>query len=239
MTVDLYEGFYQIDETVAPTNYAKIGTQYFTIKNGVVTLTDANKNPLGDTEAIMITNNGEDSSFIIKDGKGQEITLKKVGVNNTDQSGAQSNLGGAKFTIYEASGTNKDSKGDVLEIDETSLENLVSDNISGVFWSGTLPAGDYLIEETEAPPGYNTIGVLIKMTVDGNGVSLGYVGTAGASPYNNPTKEGDIWTVTLINTAGVELPSTGGPGTTALYLIGLLLISIAGAGMLLKQRNTL
>ena len=240
-TVDLYEGFYQIDETVAPTNYAKIGTQYFTVKNGVVTLTDVNKNPLGNTGAITITNDTEngESSFIIRDGRGQEITLKKVGVNNTDQSGTQTNLGGAKFTIYEATGTNKDRKGAVVEVDGTELENLTSANTTGIFWSGTLPAGDYLIEEIEAPAGYNRMSALIKMSIDGNGVSLGHVGTVGTPPYNAPSESEGVWTITLINTAGVELPASGGPGTTWIYLLGTMLLLGCGITLVVRRRMTM
>ena len=164
----------------------------------------------------------------------QSVILKKVGVNNTDQSGTQTNLGGAKFTIYKATGDNKDTKGSVATVDvngtSTELKNLTSDINTGIFWSGTLPAGDYLIEEVEEPAGYNRMSVLIKMTVGRDGVSLGYVGTVGTPPYNEPTKEGDVWTITLINIAGISLPATGGFGTLP-YTLGGLMLVIASALM--------
>ena len=45
------------------------------------------------------------------------------------------------------------------------------------------------------------------------------------------------YVITLMNTAGVELPSTGGPGTYLFYLLGGLLVLIAGSGLLLHRRR--
>ena len=42
---------------------------------------------------------------------------------------------------------------------------------------------------------------------------------------------------TIGNTPGAALPSTGGPGTNLLYLLGGLLITFAGAGFILLQRK--
>ena len=39
----------------------------------------------------------------------------------------------------------------------------------------------------------------------------------------------------ILNNAGYELPSTGGPGTTTIYLLGSILI--LGAGVLLWRRR--
>ncbi|MBQ6346042.1 MAG: hypothetical protein IJI71_00640, partial [Clostridia bacterium] len=62
-----------------------------------------------------------------------------------------------------------------------------------------MPAGVYLIEEVEAPAGYNKMSCLIKMIVDGDEVTLADVGTTGSSDslYNTPEKSGDVWTITL------------------------------------------
>jgi len=44
----------------------------------------------------------------------------------------------------------------------------------------------------------------------------------------------------IANRAGTELPSTGGPGTTAIYLLGILLVMTGGLGLLtFKKRETL
>jgi len=39
------------------------------------------------------------------------------------------------------------------------------------------------------------------------------------------------------NNAGVELPATGGPGTNLIYLFGIMLIGLAGGGLVMKRRR--
>jgi len=114
-----------------------------------------------------------------------------------------------------------------------------SANDTGIFWSGTLPAGVYLIEEVEAPAGYNKMSCLIKMIVDGDEVTLSYVGTTGSSDslYNTPEKSGDVWTITLINIAGVSLPNTGGPGTGLFTILGGILVMFAGLMLWRRRRH--
>ena len=43
--------------------------------------------------------------------------------------------------------------------------------------------------------------------------------------------------LTISNPPGRELPPAGGPGTDIFYLIGILLIALAGAGMVMKKRT--
>ena len=49
--------------------------------------------------------------------------------------------------------------------------------------------------------------------------------------------EDGSYTITVTNTPGVELPATGGPGTTLYYLLGSLLIMLASAGFILHSRK--
>ena len=171
------------------------------------------------------------------------VILKNVGVTNTDQSQVQTILGGAKFSVYNATGDQLDQKGDEVVVDNGDesqrLTNLVSNDTTGVFWSGQLPPGTYLIEEDEAPNGYNNIGVLVKMTISNDSVTLSHIGTTGSPQqiYNEPVKDRETWVVTLINTAGISLPSTGGPGTTLIYLLGALMLLISGSWMVLYRRR--
>ena len=41
----------------------------------------------------------------------------------------------------------------------------------------------------------------------------------------------------IVNNAGCELPSTGGPGTNLIYLLGIMLTGIAGAGLLMRRKK--
>lgn len=45
------------------------------------------------------------------------------------------------------------------------------------------------------------------------------------------------YTVSVRNVAGVMLPSTGGPGTRLIYLLGIMLIGIAGAGLVMRRKR--
>ena len=42
----------------------------------------------------------------------------------------------------------------------------------------------------------------------------------------------------ISNNPGVELPSTGGPGTSLIYLLGIMLTGIAGAGLVMRRKRT-
>jgi len=44
-----------------------------------------------------------------------------------------------------------------------------------------------------------------------------------------------IYQLTVVNNAGVELPSTGGPGTSLISLLGFLLAGFAGAGLVMRR----
>ena len=45
------------------------------------------------------------------------------------------------------------------------------------------------------------------------------------------------YTLTVPNASGVSLPSTGGPGTNMIYLLGIILTGFAGAGLVLRRRR--
>ena len=63
--------------------------------------------------------------------------------------------------------------------------------------------------------------------------------TAGRAddPATTDTDETVNTLFSIGNTPGAALPNTGGPGTTLIYLLGILLTGFAGAGMVLKMRR--
>ena len=109
-----------------------------------------------------------------------------------------------------------------------------------------LPSGDYKLSEIKAPEGYVILNKDVYFTVNaepGAGDSIITV-TSGQTAYNDDSigastkktdKNGDTFVVP--NTPGVALPSTGGPGTNLLYLLGITLIGLAGAGFVMKRRR--
>ena len=54
--------------------------------------------------------------------------------------------------------------------------------------------------------------------------------------HKNDTTNASV-TYKIINNAGYELPSTGGLGTNGLYLLGIILTALAGAGLVIKKRR--
>ena len=52
-----------------------------------------------------------------------------------------------------------------------------------------------------------------------------------------PDQPEATWQIRVWNSQGYALPSTGGPGTNLIYLIGLMLTGIAGAGLVMRKRR--
>jgi LPXTG-motif cell wall-anchored protein len=45
------------------------------------------------------------------------------------------------------------------------------------------------------------------------------------------------YTVTILNNPGASLPSTGGPGTTFIYILGTMLTGLAGTILALRRKR--
>ena len=104
-----------------------------------------------------------------------------------------------------------------------------------------LKNGEYTLTETKAPAGYNKLASAIGVKVDGknNGtdttdatVAITYNNDNGSS-YNQTASNGVI---PVENKSGVILPGTGGMGTIAFTVIGVLVIAL-GVAWTLKRKN--
>jgi LPXTG-motif cell wall-anchored protein len=117
-----------------------------------------------------------------------------------------------------------------------------TDQEPGLFWAKQgetevqqLPLGTYTIVETQAPAGYNpTTGVTV--TIDSEGVRW-QQNDAGGSVPKIAEKDANTgaFVVVIENNPGVELPSTGGPGTAFYTASGLTLL--LGAALTLYYRR--
>ena len=125
----------------------------------------------------------------------------------------------------------------------------------GRFPISGLEAGTYTLVETAAPAGYkkaaDTVIVITATYDDGTKNLTGYTVTIGgvqAASYtidggtaviekdpDDTEHAGDNNTQEIVDIEGVELPSTGGIGTTLFYIIGAILV--LGAGVLLVTRR--
>lgn len=88
-----------------------------------------------------------------------------------------------------------------------------------------LEAGVYYLKETEAPKGYNKIYKSIKIEILSNG-TIKVDGTAIADGI-----------VKVQNNTGSLLPSTGGMGTTLIYVVGSILVLASGMVLFNKRKE--
>ena len=95
-----------------------------------------------------------------------------------------------------------------------------------------LDSGTYSLHETEAPAGYNLLKEDVTVTITATYGNDGQITSSSATSANS----GQYQQVQKIeNKSGAILPSTGGMGTTLLYIIGAILV--VGAGVLLVARR--
>ena len=173
---------------------------------------------------------------------------------NTTESKTETYTYGLKVFKYTKNGENKDGLKDAqfeLYTDEncTNEVNLnkdtdevtymvtntkTGDNImtspqSGKFEIKGLKAGIYYLKEIKAPKGYNKLANPIKITISQD-ASKNQVITVGDSTDS-------VTEVGVENKSGTILPSTGGAGTTMIYLVGALLV--LGSGVVLASKRRL
>ena len=102
-----------------------------------------------------------------------------------------------------------------------------------------LEAGTYYLSEVEPPKGYNKLATPVVVPVgDNSGTAIydnDYMTLGNAT---NPSKEitYTVYSATVENSRGVELPSTGGEGTLMLITIGSV-IAMGFAVLLITQKK--
>ena len=172
---------------------------------------------------------GEEESGKIKPPVTHHYTFDFNVVKEDDK---KQKLGGATFTLTPKEGTN----GTVQEV--TSEEGTGNLHFTG------LDVGTYTLQETDAPDGYQIDStehtVVISATYnETTGEMTSYSITVDNQPLEK-WKSGDatveLNTLTFTNTKLVNLPSTGGIGTT-IFTIGGCAIMIAAAFFFFVSRR--
>ena len=128
----------------------------------------------------------------------------------------------------------------VAKAGETGTTTITTPANGKVVFQG-LENGEYTLTETKAPAGYNKLASAIGVKVNGqnNGtdttdatVTITYNNDNGSS-YNQTASNGVI---PVQNKSGAILPGTGGMGTIAFTVIGVLVIAL-GVAWTLKRKN--
>lgn len=174
---------------------------------------------------------------------------KYTGDQYTD---AATRLAGAEFTLAHKDGSAisfvQVSAGSatanavyrVAKAGETGTTTITTPANGKVDFQG-LKNGEYTLTETKAPAGYNKLASAIGVKVNGqnNGtdttnatVTITYNNDNG-NDYNQTASNGVI---PVQNKSGAILPGTGGMGTIAFTVIGVLVIAL-GVAWTLKRKN--
>ena len=173
-------------------------------------------------------------------------------VTKVDSKNTKTKLKDAEFKLKNSDGkwaTITDGK--VTGWADTELQgSVLKSDESGKFKVEGLDDGGYTLKETKAPAGYNlpADGFSVTLTATtANGQT--WDGTAGTAltglavkvDQTNGTGSVDtgLGAITIKNTQGSSLPSTGGMGTVLLYVAGIAVFVLAGATlvMALRRRN--
>ena len=97
---------------------------------------------------------------------------------------------------------------------------------------GQLAPGTYYLFETQPPDGYEPLDAPIKIIVSETKATL-YQGTKQVQHVFIQNEAAEL---KVTNSAGVELPLTGGPGTRIFMVLGSLLTIIAGILLIARWR---
>lgn len=171
-----------------------------------------------------------------------EIILNKVDDKQIPLAGATFTLTGEKLKTVLVKHMEVNSEGKQTEKVETVVtsETVKVEATTGpdgkLTFTG-LAAGTYTITEIKAPDGYNLLTSPITVTIvwaqpaDSTSKDCTWTyewsGITGAENTN---------TITVVNTTGTKLPSTGGTGTTMLYTVGGVLVLAAFVLIITKRR---
>ena len=175
---------------------------------------------------------------------------KYTGDEYTDKA---ARLAGAKFTLAPKNGdlmsfvqvnagsATANAVYRVAKAGETGTTTITTPENGKVDFQG-LKNGEYTLTETEAPAGYNKLASAIGVKVNGQNdgtdtthatVTITYNNDNNGSNYDQTASNGVI---PVRNKSGVTLPGTGGMGTIAFTVIGVLVIAL-GVAWTLKRKN--
>ena len=208
------------------------------ITSGTAATIDETNYTVTYTKSSSVVSNGETATAAIENTKAPySLNVLKIDKNDSTKT-----LDGAVFQLNKLM---YNAETQIISYAENSAVDVTTAN-GGTAAFSNLTTGYYEIKETNAPDGYILKGdstFYIKVT--SSGIQL-VIRDDSKAPDEWETAAGnngavtyvaDSRTATVVNEPGAALPSTGGPGTNLLYLLGSILI--LGAGVLLWRRRRL
>lgn len=213
-----------------------------------VTFKDSFLNTLTANAKIYVTYSATvNENAVVKDPMTNKTHLT-YGDNNTETNTPETITKTFGITVFKYTGDNKALEGAEFKLStDSSCKDTTKDlkfkNLEGKYRYNTsgditlissdkgyihiegLKEGTYYLKETKAPKGYNLLKAPLEIKID----SAGKIYLNGSLTEN----AGDV---RVQNKSGTVLPSTGGAGTTMIYLVGAVLVLGSGVVLVTKRR---
>lgn len=199
-----------------------------TLNENAVIAGEGNKN-----ETKLKYGDSQETQPSVTNTKTFKMDVFKFYIDKNDLT-TEKGLADAKFTLSKnKNGTDPikliDKGSNTYRVAKTDETNTITEVITpdnGRFTIQGLGAGTYYLTETKQPAGYNKLANAIEIEIDNNGnIKVNKNGTLTSATQ-----------VDVENKTGTVLPSTGGAGTTMIYLVGAVLVLGSGVVLATKRR---
>lgn len=156
---------------------------------------------------------------------------------------AKGDTSAIKFVQVNAGSATEDAVYRVAKAGETAgTTTTITTPANGKVVFQGLKNGEYTLTETKAPAGYNKLASAIGVKVNGSNDGTDTTNATVNITYNNDNNDttydqtASNGVIPVQNKSGAILPGTGGMGTIAFTVIGVLVIAL-GVAWTLKRKN--
>lgn len=156
---------------------------------------------------------------------------------------AKGDTSAIKFVQVNAGSATEDAVYRVAKVGETAgTTTTITTPANGKVVFQGLKNGEYTLTETKAPAGYNKLASAIGVKVNGSNDGTDTTNATVNITYNNDNNDttydqtASNGVIPVQNKSGAILPGTGGMGTIAFTVIGVLVIAL-GVAWTLKRKN--
>lgn len=156
---------------------------------------------------------------------------------------AKGDTSAIKFVQVNAGSATEDAVYRVAKAGETAgTTTTITTPANGKVVFQGLKNGEYTLTETKAPAGYNKLASAIGVKVNGSNDGADTTNATVNITYNNDNNDttydqtASNGVIPVQNKSGAILPGTGGMGTIAFTVIGVLVIAL-GVAWTLKRKN--
>lgn len=156
---------------------------------------------------------------------------------------AKGDTSAIKFVQVNAGSATEDAVYRVAKAGETAgTTTTITTPANGKVVFQGLKNGEYTLTETKAPAGYNKLASAIGVKVNGSNDGTDTTNATVNITYNNDNNDttydqtASNGVIPIQNKSGAILPGTGGMGTIAFTVIGVLVIAL-GVAWTLKRKN--